>query len=442
MIAAPPLEMPRVLGRSGRAGPGEPLLVVFGGLHGNEPAGVRAAQRVLARLRSGSVALRGEVVFVVGNRAALARGVRFVDRDLNRAWTPHGVARLREGARVAGAGAGAGAVEDPGAATPAVRAAGAAAVTAAGALPEPSRAVGGAIAEPPRAVEDDEQRELLEVIDEVILGSSGPVYVLDLHTTSGAGGAFATTADSLDNRDLARALRVPLVLGLEELLDGTLHDYLDRRGCITVAFEAGQHDDPESIDRAEAAVWLTLATIGMVREAGSPEVGRSRRRLDREGLRHPPVLEMRHRHGIAPDDEFCMDPGYHNFSPVRRGQGLARDRHGRVRAPERGRVLMPLYQAQGNDGYFLVREFRPFWLHLSRALRGLGADRWVHWLPGVRASATDPSRLVINRRVARWFALQVLHLVGYRRMRQEGDELVVLRHPEHPGARRAAERRW
>jgi succinylglutamate desuccinylase len=390
--------VPRVLGRWGQAGPGQPLLVVFGGLHGNEPAGVLAAERVLARLGSGAIDVRGEVVFVAGNRGALARGVRFVDRDLNRAWTPGGVARLRIAA-----------AEGPG--------------------PSADR-------------EDEEQRELLEVIDELTRTSSGAVYALDLHTTSGAGGAFVTTADSLDNRDLAQALRVPLVLGLEELLDGTLHDYLDRRGCITVAFEAGQHDDLRSVDRAEAAVWLTLATIGMVSEARCAEVGTSRRRLDREGLRHPPVLEMRHRHGIAPDDQFRMDPGYQNFSKVQRGQGLARDRHGRVRAPERGRILMPLYQAQGNDGYFLVREFRPVWLHLSRVLRGLGADRWVHWLPGVRMSASDRSRLVINRRVARWFALQVLHLVGYRRMRQEGDELVVLRHPDHPGARRAAERRW
>ena len=96
----------------------------------------------------------------------------------------------------------------------------------------------------------------------------------------------------------------------------------------------------------------------------------------------------------------------------------------------RGRMLMPLYQPQGEDGYFVVREFGLFWLRLSSALRRLGVQRWVHLLPGVRVDRADPSRLIIDRRVARWYALQLLHLLGYRKRRDEGDTLVVVRHPE------------
>lgn len=380
------MELPRTLGRVGRRRGRDPLVVVVGGLHGNEPAGVRAAERVLEKLHARSVSLGGEVVFLAGNRTALARGVRFVDRDLNRAWSREAVEARRRGAGEA------------------------------------------------ETAEDREQAELLEVIDELLRSASGAVYVLDLHTTSGAGGAFSTTADTLENRALALELPVPLVLGLEELVEGTLHDYLDSRGCITLAFEAGQHDEEDAVTRAEGAIWLTLAATGLIREAEEPTIARARKELAREGRRHPRVVEMRYRHPIAPDDGYRMEPGFRNFQPVHKGQVLGQDRAGTVRAPERGRMLMPLYQAQGEDGYFIVREFRPFWLHLSRLVRQIGLGRWVHWLPGIHMNPARPEVLVVNRRVARWYALQILHLLGYRRQRLVGDKLVVLRRPHARGA--------
>lgn len=375
-----------MLGRVGQRRARDPLVVVVGGLHGNEPAGVMASERVLHRLRTDETPLFGEVVFLAGNRAALSRGVRYVDRDLNRAWSREAVEARRRGEHP---------VED---------------------------------------AEDREQRELLEVVDELLLSASGPVYVLDLHTTSGSGGAFSTTADTLENRALALNFPVPLVLGLEELVEGTLHDYLDYRGCVTVAFEAGQHDEPKAVSRAEAAIWLTLSATGVVREAKAPRVAEARKELAREGRKHPRVVEMRHRHPVVPEDGYLMEPGFLNFQSVRKGQVLGRDRSGQIRAPERGRILMPLYQEQGEDGYFIVREFRPFWLHVSRLIRQIGLGRWVHWLPGIHMNPSRPEVLVVNRRVARWYALQVLHLLGYRRQKVVGDKLVVLRRPHARGA--------
>ena len=371
------------------------MLIVVAGLHGNEPAGVQACQRVLAQLASRSAqvlpgrapALAGQLVGVSGNRQALARGVRFVDRDLNRAWSAQRISAMRAGG-------------------------------------------------PVQTAEDVEQRELLACLDELLGGHEGPVHVLDLHTTSGSGGAFTTTADSLANRALAVQLEVPLVLGLEELLEGTLHDYLDTQGCNAVVFEAGQHDDPMSIERAEAAIWLMLAATGVLPSGRNRQVSTARARLKREARDRPAVVEMRYRHPVAPDDHFEMVPGFGNFDRIKRGQPLARDRDGQVRAPTRGRILMPLYQAQGEDGYFIVREFRPFWLAVSAVLRERGVDRWVHRLPGIRVSDHRPDMLVVNRRVARWYALQLLHLLGYRRHRAEGDTLVVTRRPRSRGEAR------
>jgi succinylglutamate desuccinylase len=41
---------------------------------------------------------------------------------------------------------------------------------------------------------------------------------------------------------------------------------------------------------------------------------------------------------------------------VAAGTLLARDDGGEIRAPFDGLLLMPLYQAQGSDGFFLGRE--------------------------------------------------------------------------------------
>jgi succinylglutamate desuccinylase len=355
-----------------------PTLVVVAGLHGNEPAGIEAVDRVATALAPRAGSLRGRALALLGNRSALDRGLRFLDRDLNRAWTPERVVALRNGYQ-------------------------------------------------PVGVEDVEQRALLQALDDVIGAARGPVYLLDLHTTSGDGGPFSTIADTLANRAFALALPVPLVLGLEELIPGTLHDYLGRRGCVTLAFEAGQHLEHAAVDRAEAAIWLTLAAAGLAPEPALPELAASRKLLSRSGRGLPRVLEMRYRHGVEVADGFRMQPGYLNFQRVARGEVVAHDRSGPVPVHESARILMPLYQVQGEDGFFVVREFRPVWLHLSYGLRRMRADRVVHWLPGVSRHPERAGALVVNRRLARWFALQLLHLLGYRRHEEDGARLVVLR---------------
>ena len=74
----------RVMGQV-RAEEAGPSLVVVAGIHGNEPAGVEAGRRVLARLAQGDVGLRGELVILGGNVAALRTGARYLKRALSRA---------------------------------------------------------------------------------------------------------------------------------------------------------------------------------------------------------------------------------------------------------------------------------------------------------------------------------------------------------------------
>lgn len=65
-----------------RFGDGEPEVAVVGGIHGDEPCGARAAERLLAE----SPTFTRPGVLVIANEPALERSVRFVDEDLNRAF--------------------------------------------------------------------------------------------------------------------------------------------------------------------------------------------------------------------------------------------------------------------------------------------------------------------------------------------------------------------
>jgi succinylglutamate desuccinylase len=296
----------RVLG-SVRGSEAGPTLIGVGGLHGNETAGVHALSRVLEGLTPKRGHLRGELVALLGNRAAYAQGRRFLHRDLNRSWTPEQILTAKR-------------------------------------------------AGPAAEGEDRELMELQGALDAILRDARGPVLLLDLHTTSGPGIPFSAIMDSPSNRELALGLPVPLVLGFGRLMDGTFFGYLTGRGITSMVFEGGQHRDPSSVDAAEAAVWMGLATAGMIGPEGFPQVEEARGTLARMVDGIPRILDIRHRHPVHPGDGFRMEPGFRNFQPVSAGQLLARDHHGEIRSPLAGLLLLPLYQKQGEDGFFLIRE--------------------------------------------------------------------------------------
>ncbi|MDX1674967.1 MAG: succinylglutamate desuccinylase/aspartoacylase family protein [Longimicrobiales bacterium] len=371
----------RVLGHV-RGEPG-PTVVLVGGLHGNEPAGVEALERVFDRLPELG-GIRGEVLAVAGNLEALRRGVRFVDTDMNREWWPEAVAHIpRDGAG---------------------------------------------------PVEDEQRRALLEAIEPVLDRAEGPPIVVDFHTTSGDTPPFITLGDTLRNREFARQVPVPMVLGLEEQLAATFLEYVNNRGCITLGCEGGRHDDPAAVDHLEAVAWIVLAGAGVLRPAQVPDHG-LHKRLREAARGQPRVVEIRYRHAVPRGRTFLMDPGFASFQRVSAGQRLGSWGDGRpVVAPEGGRLLMPLYQEQGDDGFFLTRDVRRFWLGFSTLLRRLRADRIAPLLPGVRRHPYMAGAVIVDRRVARWYTVEIFHLLGFRREVEQGHSLILSRrHFDQPG---------
>ena len=253
------------------------------------------------------------------------------------------------------------------------------------------------------------------------------MYLLDLHTTSGPGGIFSVFGDALPHRAFAAAFPVPMVLGLEELVEGTLIQFFGERGLVAVTVETGQHDAPEAVERAEAAIWVAFRALDMLEPAALEHAVEGERLLRRASEGLPRALEMRHRHAVRPQDGFVMAPGFGNFDRVSRGAVIAHDRAGDILVPETARLLMPLYQDQGEDGFFLVRRFSPFWMWVSAHLRNPRAARLASRLPGVRPVPGDPDAVIVDRRVARFFARQLFHLLGFRRVEEAGAQVVMRR---------------
>jgi succinylglutamate desuccinylase len=276
------------------------------------------------------------------------------------------------------------------------------------------------------ACEGIEQRELLTCLSEATSRARGDVYFVDLHTTSAHGEPFATVGDTLRNRRFALMFPLTIVVGLEEQIEGTLLEYLNNFGAITLGVEAGQHDALSSVEHHEAVIWNAVVATGNLPRKHVVDLEHWQSVLKRAG-RGSRIIEVRYRHSISPKDDFRMEPGFRSFETVTRGQVLARDRSGDITAREGGLILMPLYQKLGDDGFFLAREFKRFWLNLSAVLRRLRVGNYMHVLPGVRHDGRNKDVLVINTRIARLLPLQIFHLLGFRKLRWVDNNLVVSR---------------
>ncbi len=374
--AAPSRVIGSVVGGDG------PRIILVAGMHGNEPAGVEAARAVLDRIERRRIPLRGEIIALRGNVRALRQQKRYVAEDLNRLWTEERVAALRGGA---------------------------------------GTSVGP---------EQTEQSELLARFDALIRSARPGAVVVDLHSTSGPGAPFACISDTLRSREIALELPLPLVLGVEEAIHGTLLEHLETEGVPTILLEGGRHDMPATARNLESALWLILRAIDAIDADAVPSLERHRQRLRHAARGLPAIVEVTHRHHVPEGTMFRMRTGLAHFDPVKRGQPLADDEHGPVLAPADGLLLMPRYQLKGADGFFIGRPVRRSWLDLSRWARAARLDRLLPHLPGVSRDPLRPQRLFVDPATARWFTVQLFHLAGFRRLPDREGRFVFTRRIE------------
>ncbi len=292
-VSTGPLEVPRMLGRVSGTRPGA-LLVAVGGIHGNEHAGVLAIQNVLEILETDRPVRHGTFVGLAGNLAALAAGRRFLDRDLNRIWATQDRLDDHEAAERAG---------------------------------------------------------LERTLEAVLREHDGPVLVVDCHTSSGPCPPFALPWPGPRlARAVAGTLGAPVVTGFEGHLEGLLIEWLAARNLPAMALELGAPLDKATAVLTEA-LFRAAAALGMTEPDGAHGGP-----LDGVPAGVPAALHVVYGHRIPQGSRFEMLPGFSTFDRVRQDQLLAHEDGRPIRAPLDGWILLPKYQPEGEDGFFIAVE--------------------------------------------------------------------------------------
>jgi predicted deacylase len=299
-----------------------PRLVVTGAVHGNETAGTRGIERVLAEIERGEIDIvRGTVSFVpVCNPLAYANGRRMGDRNLNR--------RLQ-----------------------------------------------------PTATPQDNEDRIAGVLCPLLAEHE---VLLDLHSFRSPGRPFVMRGPA-DNRGAlepfahaAAEARLAAHLGVQRVVDGWMAAYAEgvarrrararesglrpgavhedpsygvgttewmrSQGGYGVTLECGQHDDPAAPQVAYTAIRQALALLGIAELPLAPPAGPF------ECLTLAEVID-RHAEG----DRFARE--WRSFDPLAEGELIAVRADGtEVRAPRAGYIVFPDHSAlPGHEWFYLAR---------------------------------------------------------------------------------------
>ncbi len=287
-----------------------PTIIAVAGMHGNEATGIAAIERIIELIEPIQSEMKGRFLGLKGNIPALGAGVRFVDEDMNRLWTTSILDKIRR---------------------------------------TKSRELS--------SIDRVEVKKMLQILDPIVLEEQqGDLIYVDLHTFSGSGGLFTITSNDERHANILSKLGVPRIFGIQQSLQGTSMEYVEDAGHIGFAFETGTHGTKEAEENAFAGLLILLESVGMINKN---EVEDFEGRYDYLMSRvsgYPLEVDFLYKHIIEDGDEFVMRPGFQNFDQIQKGDWLASDRHGRITSQADGYLLMPLYQEQGNDGFFIVRD--------------------------------------------------------------------------------------
>ncbi|WP_298550453.1 succinylglutamate desuccinylase/aspartoacylase family protein [uncultured Algibacter sp.] len=355
------LKVDRILGKIEGIKPG-PTVVFFGGIHGNETSGVFALKDALAGINNTYV--KGTIYGISGNLKALKENKRYIENDLNRLWTKQQIQKIRN-----------------------------------------------------KTVLNEDELELVELfnlLNDILETNTSPFYFIDLHTTSSKTLPFITINDALINRKFSEQFPVPIVLGIEEYLNGPLLSYINQMGYVSLGFESGQHDDFSAITNSIAFVYLTLVYSGVLKEEAVINFSKYHEQLKQHAKNKNAVFEVIYLYKIEKKEHFKMLNGFKSFERIKKGTKLAISNAVEISAPFTGSIFMPLYQKRGAEGFFIIKPIKPILLKISAVLRRLKTDTLLAWLPGVSWVNKTEGSLQVNLTIAKFLAKPLFHLLGYR----------------------------
>lgn len=288
--------MERIIGELGGDTFG-PLIILVGGLHGNEHQGVIALENIIKDFEDKDIT--GKVLAIRGNLEALKAKKRFIHKDLNRAWDTK-------------------------------------------------------LTDQELGEEKNEVYAIKSLINNELNREYSACYLIDLHTTSAPTVPFIVADKNEETMALVSKLNIPFITGVQGFLDGTLLQWFSAKGHCGFAFEAGQHHSKKSMIKHEAFVKLCLQIIGSYKDFTPLEVEEISNLLDDELRPRHNHFKLVERYKIDEGEEFTMEPGFTNFQKIYKSEVLAKNQHGDILSQVNANIFMPLYQKQGNDGFFII----------------------------------------------------------------------------------------
>ncbi len=280
-----------------------PLVFITAAVHGNEPSGEQALKEVFAQLRVAKPKINGTFIGIRGNINALANNMRYIDEDLNRTWTKEKIEKTFHETR-----------------------------------------------------EESEMMEIIAILDKELENYKGEsAYFLDCHTTSSQSVPYISVQVKGNNDLWAHKFPTYIVRGFSDMVDGSIDHFFTNRGLTGFTFEAGQHEHPDSQRYHESMIWLVLKNacdLDLTEIATYPDCIKS---LEQDAPDQK-TFEIIYRHEIKSDDDFKMISGFENFQKISKGELLAHSNGEEVKSTWDARIFMPLYQGQGNDGFFVIEE--------------------------------------------------------------------------------------
>jgi hypothetical protein len=350
-----------------------PTVIIFAGIHGNEKAGVHASHQVIHKIKERNIKFKGNLYIILGNINALNKGIRFEKVDLNRIWQHDHITDIE---------------------------------TRGGHL----------------NAEEREQSDILTIIRNILIHQPGPFYFLDLHTTSSPSVPFITISDSLNNRKFSSNFPIPVVLGIEEYLNGPLLTFINEYGHIALGFEGGSHNAPSSIVNCEAFIWKALVHSKCMEATELADYDQYKKVFSDLCCEYQ-FFAIKYRYELKEQEQFAMRPGFENFEPIEKNEYLATSNGQEILSPRGGRIFMPLYQELGEDGFFVLTRISKFWLGLSVIARKMKFNNFLRLVPGVKKDPENNYTLIVNPKLARFMARPIFHLFGYRQQMYKDDKL-------------------
>lgn len=290
--------MQRIIGKYSGKEEG-PLLLVTAGVHGNEPSGVKALQQIFSDLEDQKPHFRGTFLGVAGNKKALEKNQRFIDEDLNRTWTEENLSKKH-----------------------------------------------------PTSQEQLEMREIIEVLKDYSDDDFKERYFIDCHTTSSDSLPYISVQEVGDNDAFAHKFPLHIVRGFSDIVNGSIDKYFSKQKLTGFTFEGGQHEAENTLANQKGMILQALSEVNKLDL--NAFLGNSE--LIDQFSEEQKTYKILYRHGLGDKDEFEMEPGFKNFEKISKGQLLAIQNGKEIRSEWDATIFMPLYQSQGNDGFFIIEQ--------------------------------------------------------------------------------------